>query len=229
MISRPVRVARFINRTEAEGPGTRSALWVQGCTIRCPGCFNPHLWGTHGGRMMAPERIAADIPLDVEGLTLLGGEPFEQAEPLAELARLVQGRGQTVMTFTGYELDELRCAASPAVADLLNHTDLLVDGRFEVDRLDTARPWVGSTNQRFHALTARYADLADRLAALPDRLEIRIALDGRVDVNGWADTASLEILFDGLRRPPSSAPPSPAGIIADQPERRPPHPTTATS
>jgi len=44
-----VRVARFIARTGAEGPGTRSALWVQGCTIRCPGCFNPHLWGARGG------------------------------------------------------------------------------------------------------------------------------------------------------------------------------------
>ena len=170
--------------------------------------------------MVAPERIAADIPLDVEGLTLLGGEPFEQAEPLAELARLVQGRRQTVMTFTGYELDELRSAASPAVIGLLNHTDLLVDGRFEVDRPDTTRPWVGSTNQRFHALTARYADLVDRLTSLPDRLEIRIAPDGRVDVNGWADTASLEILFDGLRRRPRAAPPSPAGIIVDRPERR---------
>ena len=200
-----VRVARFIARTGAEGPGTRSALWVQGCTIRCPGCFNPHLWGARGGRMTAPERIAADIPLDVEGLTLLGGEPFEQPGALAELARLVRARGQTVMTFTGYELDELRSAASPAVADLLNHTDLLVDGRFEVKRLDTARPWVGSTNQRFHALTDRYAELVDRLAALPDRLEIRVAPDGRVDVNGWSDTASLETLLDGLRRRPPSA------------------------
>ena len=200
-----VRVARFIARTGAEGPGTRSALWVQGCTIRCPGCFNPHLWGVRGGRMTAPERIAADIPLDVEGLTLLGGEPFEQPGALAELARLVRARGQTVMTFTGYELDELRSAASPAVADLLNHTDLLVDGRFEVDRLDTARPWVGSTNQRFHALTDRYAGLVDRLAALPDRLEIRVAPDGRVGVNGWSDTASLETLLDGLRRRPPSA------------------------
>ena len=174
MTRQSVRVARFIARTGAEGPGTRSALWVQGCTLRCPGCFNPHLWGVRDGRMTAPERIAADIPLDVEGLTLLGGEPFEQPGALAELARLVRARGQTVMTFTGYELDELRCAASPAVADLLNHTDLLVDGRFEVDRLDTARPWVGSTNQRFHALTDRYAGLVDRLAALPDRLEIRV-------------------------------------------------------
>lgn len=179
--------------------------------------------------MVAPERIAADIPLDVEGLTLLGGEPFEQAEPLAELARLVQGRRQTVMTFTGYELDELRSAASPAVIGLLNHTDLLVDGRFEVDRPDTTRPWVGSTNQRFHALTARYADLVDRLTSLPDRLEIRIAPDGRVDVNGWADTASLEILFDGLRRRPGLPRRHQRASSRIGPSAAPPHPTTAAS
>ena len=201
---RSARVARFIARTEAEGPGTRSALWVQGCTIRCPGCFNPHLWGARGGRTTTPERVLASIPLDVEGLTLLGGEPFEQPEPLAELARLVQARGQTVMTFTGYELDDLRSAGDSAVAALLEHTDLLVDGRFEVDRLDTARPWVGSTNQRFHALTARYAGLVDSLTALPDRLEIHVAPSGRVEVNGWSDAASLEILLEGMRRQPPS-------------------------
>ena len=98
MTRQSVRVARFIARTGVEGPGTRSALWVQGCTLRCPGCFNPHLWGVRGGRMTAPEQIAADIPLDVEGLTLLGGEPFEQPGALAELARLVRARRQTVMT-----------------------------------------------------------------------------------------------------------------------------------
>lgn len=208
VLPQPARIARFIDRTEAEGPGTRSALWVQGCTIRCPGCFNPHLWGTRGGRMATPEQVLADIPIDVEGLTLLGGEPFEQPEPLAELARLVQARGQTVMTFTGYDLDALRAATSSSVAALLSHTDLLVDGRFEVDHLDTSRPWVGSTNQRFHALTPRYVGLVDALTTMPDRLEIRVAPTGRVEVNGWSDTASLEILLEGMRQAPVSNPPT---------------------
>src|SRR4051794_1393000 len=97
----PVQVARVIPRTIAEGPGTRFAVWVQGCTIRCVGCFNPHLWGRKGGTATDPVGLATEaIDAEVEGVTLLGGEPFEQAAPLAAFARVVRHAGLSVMTFT---------------------------------------------------------------------------------------------------------------------------------
>mgnify|MGYP000961653581 CR=1 FL=1 len=201
-----LRVAGIVEESFVDGPGIRFTVFVQGCPHRCPGCHNPQTHAYEGGFWVEVGSLLARMeenPL-LDGLSLSGGEPFEQPEPLAELARLVQSRGQTVMTFTGYELDDLRSAGDLAVAALLEHTDLLVDGRFEVDRLDTARPWVGSTNQRFHALTARYAGLVDSLTALPDRLEIHVAPSGRVEVNGWSDAASLEILLEGMRRQPPS-------------------------
>ncbi|MBM7808313.1 anaerobic ribonucleoside-triphosphate reductase activating protein [Geodermatophilus bullaregiensis] len=202
-----VGVARLVPVTQAEGPGRRTALWVQGCSIRCPGCFNPQMWTRRGGVKrnvdeLASEIIAGATAGDVEGVTILGGEPFEQAAPLARLAALVQAAGLSVMTFTGYELPVLRTWAvgRSDIATLLRSTDLLADGPFLQDRLDVSRPWIGSTNQGLHALTKRYADRLSALNQEADRLEIRVNRDGLVAVNGWADTETLDRLLAGVGR-----------------------------
>lgn len=108
----------------------------------------------------------------------------------------------TVMTFTGYTLDELHSGDLAGTADLLAHTDLLVDGRFEQDLVDRRRPWVGSTNQRFHALTPHYSTLVANLECMPDTLEIRIGIDGSLAVNGWAGTEALDRLLGDLGSAP---------------------------
>lgn len=102
------------------------------------------------------------------------------------------------MTFTGYLMEDLRESGNQDVLDLLGVTDLLVDGPFKRELLDTSRPWVGSSNQRYHFLTDRYASLRERLADIPNRLEVRFAPDGRVTVNGLAEVSDLEALFEGL-------------------------------
>ena len=82
-----IRVARVVPNTTAEGPGTRFAVWVQGCAIRCDGCFNPHLWTSQGGTPTTAEALAERaINANVQGVTLLGGEPTEQAAALADFA-----------------------------------------------------------------------------------------------------------------------------------------------
>ncbi|GAA0460119.1 radical SAM protein [Paractinoplanes deccanensis] len=194
----PVRVARFVERTTAEGPGERTAVWVQGCTIRCPGCFNPHLFTTRGGTPAPPAELAARVlAAGTDGLTLLGGEPFEQAAGLAAVAAAVRDAGRTVMTFTGYDHEDLLHLAGQGrddVAALLAATDLLAAGPFRRDLLDHDRPWVGSTNQRLVALT-------DRIEAVPtvrDRLEVTVDASGAVALNGWAGTDALDALLAGL-------------------------------
>ncbi|GAA2716523.1 4Fe-4S single cluster domain-containing protein [Actinoplanes palleronii] len=190
----PVRLARFLDRTTAEGPGERTAIWVQGCSIRCPGCFNPHLFTTRGGTPTpAADLVARVLATGTAGLTLLGGEPFDQAAGLAAVAAGVRAEGRTVMTFTGYAYDDLRQRADPGVTALLAETDLLVAGPFRQDLLDHDRPWVGSTNQEFHHLTDRLA-----VETTPDRLEVIISPSGDVAVNGWADTETLDALLAGL-------------------------------
>ncbi|MEV6301123.1 4Fe-4S single cluster domain-containing protein [Actinoplanes sp. NPDC051861] len=194
-MSELVRLARFVDRTTAEGPGERTAVWVQGCSIRCPGCFNPHLFTTRGGTPVSPADLTARIlATGTDGVTLLGGEPFDQAAALAEVAAGVREAGRSVMTFTGYEYNDLK--ADPRAAALLKSTDLLVTGPFRNDKIDNIRPWVGSTNQEFVYLTDRIPAALDT----PDRLEVTVTPDGEVAVNGWADPDTLDALLDGLSR-----------------------------
>jgi len=202
-----LRWSRFLAATTAEGPGLRSALWVQGCSVHCPGCFNPQLWAEIGGRVENTAQLADGFVADaqdagVEGITLLGGEPFDQAAALATIAEAFRAAGLTVMTFSGYTLELLTEWAldRPDIARLLAATDLLIDGPYLQGRPDGIRPWLGSTNQGIRALTPAYATEVARieLDGGLDRLEIRIHPDGRIDVNGWADDAALDALLHDL-------------------------------
>jgi len=194
-----VDVGRIVAQTRAEGPGLRTSVWVQGCTIRCPGCFNPHLWTFRGGTRYRPQEIV-DVVLGsgTEGITLLGGEPFDHAAGLAAVAAGVRAVGLSVMTFSGYttaQLAEAVTAGRTDVASLLDHTDLLVAGPFLAGRIDTRRPWVGSTNQEFVALTDRLRPALARLPETPDRVEVIVDAAGTIAVNGWAELDALDRLL----------------------------------
>lgn len=187
-----LRLARLVCPTSAEGPGQRLALWVQGCSIRCAGCCNPQLFAAHGGRDVEVEALLRLIRRDrskIEGVTFLGGEPFEQAAPLAQLGRAVRRWGLSVMTFTGYTLDALRTSGRPEIESLIAATDLLVDGPYDQTQPETARRWAGSRNQRFHFLSRFYSPGVES----PPRgdaertVEVRIRPDGSVEVNGWPE------------------------------------------
>jgi len=123
----------------------------------------------------------------IEGVSLLGGEPFEQAAALAPFASGVRALGLSVLVFSGYRLEELHARHDPGVGALLAATDVLVDGRYEAAQPETQRLWAGSTNQRFHYLTDRYSPAIEQPApgeALRS-VEIRLGPDGAVSSNGW--------------------------------------------
>ncbi|GLY35448.1 radical SAM protein [Amycolatopsis sp. NBRC 101858] len=184
---------RIVDVTAAEGPGLRCAVWTQGCSVRCPGCFNPQTWTTRGGTLVPWQDLVSRVLAieGIEGVTLLGGEPFDQPSPLGEFAAAVRAAGLSVMTFTGNVLEEL------PPSKLLDSTDLLVDGPFLADRPELSRPWVGSVNQRFHFLTDRYDE---SIFTTPNRLELTIAPDGAIELNGFATTEVLEALLEGDHR-----------------------------
>jgi anaerobic ribonucleoside-triphosphate reductase activating protein len=174
----------IVPRTEAEGPGSRFAVWVQGCPMRCPGCCNPEMLPFRPADSMTPDELAhrALAEPDIEGVSFLGGEPFAQAAGLAAVARAVRDAGRSVMVFSGYTLAELR-ALGPDADALLAATDLLVDGRYVREQRTTTRRWIGSDNQVLHFLTERYRPDDPRFAE-PNTLELRIR-DGVITLNGF--------------------------------------------
>ena len=145
----------------ANGIGVRVTLFVSVCTNRCPGCFQPQTWDFRYGKPFTDEtkeEIFAELDKSyVDGLTLLGGEPFEpeNQRTLLPLLREVRQKypGKTVWCFTGFRLDdELLCQGShprcEATDDMLACIDVLVDGRFREELKDISLQFRGSRNQR---------------------------------------------------------------------------------
>ena len=95
---------------------------------------------------------------DIEGITISGGEPFEQAAAVADLTEIVRGTGLTVMCYSGFTLAELKQKKSEDVQRLLENIDVLVDGRFIEAKAEPLR-WRGSSNQKIHWLSGAYEDL----------------------------------------------------------------------
>ncbi|MFO0807224.1 MAG: 4Fe-4S single cluster domain-containing protein [Gemmataceae bacterium] len=194
-----VSVAQIVPRTAAEGPGWRFALWFQGCPLRCPGCCNPEMLPFVGGTQRSVEELVAGIAAsDVEGITLLGGEPFAHVDGASALASATQALGKSVMVFSGYTLEQLHEREN--AKSLLAHTDILVDGPYLRESPDTERRWVGSTNQRIHFLTGRYqAD--DPRWRTRNTLEIRLQ-GGELSVNGFPARSAVGL----WRRPHAGRP-----------------------
>ena len=178
--------------TEAEGPGRRAALWVQGCNKRCRGCCNPAYL-----QLVERELVSASSVLDwlgnahhahdLEGVTFLGGEPMLQAQGLAVVAQGAQSLGLSVMVFSGYTKNELDVLRLPGADQLLRYTDVLVDGPYEANLPEHSRRWAGSTNQQFHYLTARYDARIESDGEVERVLEVRLQTDGSAFINGWPE------------------------------------------
>lgn len=182
-----LNVANFLPDSAVNGPGRRAVVWVQGCPFRCPGCWNPdNLQFVRRSLVTVPDLAAHILSLpDIVGVTFSGGDPFAQADALGHLGELLQARGLSVVTFTGYLLENLQAANRADWNRLLAATDLLIDGPF-VRRLRTPLPLRGSSNQRLHFLTERLRDHADLSTLTGDDMEVHIA-PGQVQLTGFPD------------------------------------------
>lgn len=185
-----LNIAAWLPCTEAEGPGLRAALWVQGCDKRCPGCCNPQMLPFATRELVPAMDIVKRLEkargaFGIEGVTFLGGEPMLQAQGLAQVALGAQALGLTVMVFTGYTLDELRAVQPAHWQSLMDATDVLVDGPYLSKQPDTQRRWIGSRNQEVHYLSARYDAAIEQLPKEGRDIELRFDLDGAMRINGW--------------------------------------------
>jgi anaerobic ribonucleoside-triphosphate reductase activating protein len=132
---------------------------------------------------LATQIFAAKRDHAIEGISLLGGEPFAQAAGAADLATIVREAGLGVMIYSGFTLSELRERREADSDRLLAATDLLVDGPYIREQPETRRRWIGSANQQVHFLSDRN-DPTDPAWILPNTLEIRL-LGSELTVNGF--------------------------------------------
>ena len=147
-----MKIAGLVQDSIVDGPGLRFVVFTQGCHIRCEGCHNPDTWNPGGGTEISLDEIVSEMlsnPL-TDGLTLSGGEPFDQAADCASLAAVAHENGLNVWTFTGKTFEELLVEAKVDynVERLLEQTDVLVDGRFVLEERTLSKKWCGSKNQR---------------------------------------------------------------------------------
>ena len=188
-----VEVFKILKTTQVEGPGKRFCIWVQGCKKHCPDCWAKDTWEFGVGTEYSVAELIEQINevQDIEGVTFLGGEPFEQAQELAELSIKIKNLGLSVVCFTGYTLEELHAKNDESVELFLSNMDLLIDGGFEQDKFDLSRPWVGSSNQRYIFLTDFYSPKI--ISQYKNKIEARISEDGKLEINGMGD-------FEQIRR-----------------------------
>ena len=144
-----LRIAGIADDSIVDGPGLRMTVFVQGCPHHCPGCHNPETHNFDGGMEKDTDEILGmmeENPL-LDGVTLSGGEPFCQSEACAVLAKAAHEAGLNVWCYTGYTFEELTGGKAEWVA-LLKNVDVLVDGRFVLEKRTLECKWRGSSNQR---------------------------------------------------------------------------------
>ncbi|MFC5753709.1 4Fe-4S cluster-binding domain-containing protein [Actinomadura rugatobispora] len=193
----PWRVHGVLARSRANGPGLRFTVWSQGCSLGCPGCFNPETHRPEGPVRTAGELAAAALAAagDIEGVTLTGGEPLEQPAAVAAFCAEVTARGGLgVVGLTGFTREEIE--ADPGRLAAVADADMVVAGRYN-PRLHLGAGLRGSANKMYWARTGRYraADFED----VPET-EMVIAPDGGLVVTGMrAATAMAARAAEGLR------------------------------
>jgi anaerobic ribonucleoside-triphosphate reductase activating protein len=188
-----LNIMGYVDESEVNGPGSRAVVWVQGCLRECPGCFNPDSWSFEINELVSVDALAERIISNPnnEGVTFSGGEPFWQAPALAALARQVKAAGLSVMSFSGFTLEQLQDDYAPAGAqELLEQLDILIDGPY-IESLAIHSPDcpVSSRNQRVHIFNPGFKN---RITWASDQLEIHILKDGRRIFTGYRGQMGLD-------------------------------------
>lgn len=171
-----LKVNHIIPKSEAQGPGIRYTLWVQGCSIRCPGCSNTDTWDFRGGKAINVNNLITEILATegLDGVTITGGEPLDQYPAVYKLCSILFGKISLFVT-TGYAFTEL-----PSLG-ILGCVDILCSGPFEADKICSGE-WKGSSNQELRFIT----DLGKKQSLMPVTLkEFIISKNGTTIETGF--------------------------------------------
>jgi anaerobic ribonucleoside-triphosphate reductase activating protein len=194
-----IAVANITLGSTVNGPGHRSVLHLQGCTLACPGCFNKHTWDPKAGTLMSvydvADKLTEDLPFD--GITISGGEPLQQIEPLLAFLALYKAEfspSTTIIMYSGYSKDEIR--ESQLLVTLLRSlgVDAIICGRYLHQMAKQDRGLVSSANQEVFLLSDYFK--VGELDSGPSAIEAIIGEDGEISLSGFPN----QTIINNLRR-----------------------------
>lgn len=179
-----LRIHAFVPESYANGPGRRAVVWVQGCSLGCPGCFNPETHSFSGGRLVSMDELFAQILAvsdRVEGITLSGGEPLQQQSGIRALLRRIRCETNlSVVLLTGFTWAEVQ--SFPNSDEWRSLVDVLIAGRYD-EMQYLAQTLRGSANKTVHFFSERYQQ-AD-FDQVPES-EVILDVDGSMVFTGVA-------------------------------------------
>lgn len=134
--------------SKVNGPGLRFVLWTQGCSKGCKNCFNPLTWSNEKNKIFTNDNLLELIKNfeDIDGITITGGDPFEQEYELLELLFSLSSFNfkKGIIVYTGFTIDEIN--ENPIRRKCLDYLDILIDGRY-VEENKISSGLKGSSNQ----------------------------------------------------------------------------------
>jgi len=189
-----LNLAEIIESSRIYGPGIRFVIWVQGCSIRCKGCWNKEMHSFEPKHLWTIDDLYTKIisTPDIEGITVLGGEPLHQSKTLLSLAERIKELDMTVMLYTGFEIDEIKDKHSQR---LIGISDIVVVGRYIEEERSLFLKWRGSTNQSIIFNNEEYQKLYRRMGN-ENEIEIHIDDLGRMTLLGYPKEEIIKEVFE---------------------------------
>ncbi len=179
-----MQVAEIVDLTEVEGPGLRSALWLQGCSINCFNCCNQSFIPQKGGFFFDSIELSTRFINNkkIQGITILGGEPLDQSEELYIFLKEIKNNSNlSIMLFTGYT--HKKVINNTIKNKVFELCDLVISEPFINNLISNKRRWIGSSNQKIHFVSDRYKNLEDNWQPYYKEIEFHIK-DGEIIING---------------------------------------------
>ncbi len=178
-----MNIAHIEENSFIYGPGCRFVIWTQGCSIHCKGCWNKEMWSFEIKNKISVTELVEKIKKEkanIEGVTILGGEPFDQYDELLELVKQIRQIDLSIIVYSGYTMNELE---QKKQIEILNFIDIIITGRYiETKRNITTGGLIGSSNQEIIFLSDKYSE-AD--ISKYNESEISIDENGKIIIYGY--------------------------------------------
>lgn len=190
----PIEVSSTILDSEANGPGSRNVIHFQGCSLKCPGCFNQHTHPSGAGTRVGAGQLVKELQQNSfsTSYTISGGEPFQQPKGLLFLLGALRSCGvDSILIFSGYTIREIK--SDPVKERCLSKIDVLVAGRYN-RRQPSYKGLRASKNQKVHFLTNRHA--SNEFEEM-NNTEVHVLEDGNMVVTGFPSKETIELLRGG--------------------------------